>query len=254
VIRALGSGIALQFKSLSRSAFDMSGVVFWPLVYATIAYYLFRAGSHPRVLFTASLGATVMAMWATVGIGASAALQFQRRQGTLELLVAAPAPLLVVLAPLTIAYAAIGVYSLAATLVWGRLLFGIPIHVVHPFLFVLALPAAILSIGMLGLLVAATFVLYRAAVFLGNTLEYPVWLATGLLVPLSILPGWVRPVSWLLAPTWGMRALRESALGGSPLPSIGMCLVVSLAYALLAAAFLGYFERIARSRASFALS
>ena len=45
-------------------------------------------------------------------------------------------------------------------------------------------------------------------------LEYPVWLVTGLLVPLAVLPGWVTPVSWVLAPTWGMRALRASAFGG----------------------------------------
>ena len=27
-------------------------------------------------------------------------------------------------------------------------------------------------------------------------------------------PDWVRPISWALAPTWGMNAIRESALGG----------------------------------------
>jgi ABC-2 type transport system permease protein len=49
-------------------------------------------------------------------------------------------------------------------------------------------------------------------------LEYPVWLICGFLVPLSLFPDWVRPISWVLAPTWGMNAIRESALGGSPLP------------------------------------
>ena len=33
-------------------------------------------------------------------------------------------------------------------------------------------------------------------------------------------PGWVRPISWVLAPTWGMRAIRESALGGPPWPDL----------------------------------
>ena len=27
-------------------------------------------------------------------------------------------------------------------------------------------------------------------------------------------PDWVRPISWVLAPTWGVRAIREAALGG----------------------------------------
>ncbi len=254
MIRLFVNGVVLQFKILSRSAFDMLNAAFWPLVFATIAYYLFQAGTAPDELFSASLGATVMTMWATVGIGASGAIQWQRRLGTLELLVGSPTPFIVLLAPITISYAALGVYSLAATLLWGWLLFGIPIAAVHPILFIVSIPAAILAIGMLGLLVASVFVLYRAAAHLGNTLEYPMWLATGLLVPLSILPGWVTPVSWLLAPTWGMRALRDSALGGSPLPAIGMCLGISIVYGLLAACFLTYFERVARARAAFALS
>ncbi len=45
----------------------------------------------------------------------------------------------------------------------------------------------------------------------------------GFLVPLSLFPGWVRPISWVLAPTWGINAIREAALGGSPLADIGMC-------------------------------
>ena len=67
--RLLLHGVALQFKILSRSAFDLLNSVFWPLVFATIAYYLYRNGSTPRSLFTASLGATVMMMWASVGVG-----------------------------------------------------------------------------------------------------------------------------------------------------------------------------------------
>jgi ABC-2 type transport system permease protein len=50
-----------------------------------------------------------------------------------------------VLAPITIATSAIGVYALVATLLWGRLLFGIPLHVEHPALFVLSLAAAIVA-------------------------------------------------------------------------------------------------------------
>ena len=56
---------------------------------------------------------------------------------------------------------------------------------------------------MLGLLLASTFVLYRNANAFANLLEYPVWLATGLLVPLTLLPGWVEPIAWVLSPYLG---------------------------------------------------
>ncbi len=254
MIRLLLNGLRIHFIQLSRSSSDMVAMTLWPILYATLAYYLFGAHSNTRVLFSASLGATVMAIWGSVTTGSSFALDAQRRYGTLELLVAAPVPFIAVLAPITIATASIGIYALATTLVWGWLAFGIPVHISHPMLFIAALPTAVLAIGMLGLLIATTIVVYRAAGFLGNSLEYPGWLITGLLVPLSVLPAWIRPISWALAPTWGMRAIRHAALGGNALPDIGACLGLSLAYGLLAVLSIHGFEHLARRRATLALS
>jgi ABC-2 type transport system permease protein len=254
MIRLLGNGLRIHFIQLSRSSNDMIAMTLWPILYATLAYYLFGAHSGPRVLFSASLGATVMAIWGSVTTRSSFSLGEERRYGTLELLVAAPVPFIAVLAPITIATGAIGIYALATTLLWGWLAFGIPVHLVHPFLFVVAMPAAVVAIGMLGLLIATTIVVYRAAGFLGNALEYPGWLLTGLLVPISILPAWIQPVSWILAPTWGMRAIRHAALGGNALPDIAVCLGLSLSYGLLALLSIRGFELLARRRATLALS
>lgn len=254
MIRVLLTGIRMHFIQLSRSAFDLVGVTVWPLLYATIAYYMFGAESDPDVLLTASLGATVMAIWSSVTTGAGGAIEIQRWLGTLELLVAAPTPFIFLLAPITIATGAIGLYALVATLFWGRVLFGVPLEFAHPVWFALSVPTAIVAIGMLGLILAATLVLYRAALYLGNSFEYPGWLVTGLLVPLSVLPGWVKPISWVLAPTWGMSAIRQSAVGGSPLEPILMCLALSACYAVIAVICLRLFERLARQRASLALA
>jgi ABC-2 type transport system permease protein len=254
VIRLLLSGLRIHFLQLSSSASEVVAVTLWPILYATIAYYMFGAESDPAVLLTASLGATVMAIWSSVAFGAGGAIEIQRRLGTLELLVAAPVPFVAVLAPITIATSAIGVYALGATLLWGRVLFGISLHVEHPALFALSLSVAIAAIGMLGLILASTLVLYRAALFLGASFDYPVWLVTGLLVPLSVLPGWVEPISWLLAPTWGMRAIRESTTGGSPLSAIAMCVALSVCYAAIAVVCLRAFEQLARERATLALT
>jgi len=254
VIRLLASGLRIHFIQLSRSASDLLGITVWPILYATIAYYMFGAASDPRVLLTASLGATVMAIWSSVAFSAGGAIEIQRRLGTLELLVAPPVPFGAVLAPITIATSAIGIYALGATLLWGRLLFGIPLHFVHPVLFALSLPVAIVAIGMLGLILASTLIYYRAALFLGASFDYPVWLVTGLLVPLSVLPGWVAPISWLLAPTWGMRAIRESTVGGAPLSAIALSIALSACYAAIGLVCLRAFERLARERATIALA
>jgi ABC-2 type transport system permease protein len=226
----------------------------WPILYASIAYYLLDSKDNPRLLLSASLGAAVMLMWSLVVIGSSNALENQRWLGTLELLVAAPVPFAAVIAPITVASGFVGAYALLATLAWGTLLFHVPLVIVHPLAFAVAVPACIVAIGMLGLVMASTFVLYRAAFSLGISLQYPVWIATGLLVPLSVLPTWVGKVGWFLGPYWGFRGIRDAAIGGSPWPAIGMSFGISAAYLLVGSVCLHFFERVARTTGSLKLT
>jgi ABC-2 type transport system permease protein len=254
MIRALGGGVRVHLAQFTRNWFDVSAVVLWPILYASIAYYLLDGKNDPELLVAASLGAAVMCMWSVVVIGSAGALEHQRWLGTLELLVAAPVPLAATLAPVTLGSGIVGAYSIAATLAWGTLGFGIPLAIEQPVAFAAAIPACALAVGMLGLITASTFVLYRAAFSLGIAMQYPVWIATGLLVPLSVLPGWVGPISWLLAPTWGFLALREATTGGTPWPDIAMCLVVSAVYLVVATSCLRWFEHLARARATLRLT
>jgi ABC-2 type transport system permease protein len=225
-----------------------------PLIMATIAFYTAKAGGKPEALFYLAIGAGVMGIWSSTLFGSGGVISWQRWEGTLELLVASPPPLIVIVVPLTIATSCIGIYSLTATLLWGRFLFDIPFHLAHPFLFAIGLPIAVVAMGLLGLLIASTFVLYREANALSNMLEFPIALVTGLLFATSLLPGWSRPIGWLLAPTWAAQVIRESALGGNPLFEMLMCVVLSAAYLVLASYFLRVLEVRARTKATLALA
>jgi ABC-2 type transport system permease protein len=172
----------------------------------------------------------------------------------LELLVAAPVPFAFVLAPITVATASIGLSSLVLTLAWGRLLFDIPVGPQHPWLLVAAVLVTVFGLGMLGMVFASVLVRLRYANALTNLFDYPVWLLSGLLVPVELLPGWARPLSWLLPPTWGVRAIRDSILGGAPGFAIGMCLALGVVYLGVGVLTIRKFEELARRRASLALS
>ena len=253
-LRLLGMGWVFHMKMLSRSAFDGILGVLYPLFFATIAFFMFRAGNDSKPLLYASLGAAVMGIWSTTSTSAGSAMARERWHGTLELLVAAPTHFALVLLPVTIAMASIGIYSMAATLLWGWLVFGIDLHILHPVEFVLAVPATVLSIGALGFLLAVAFVRFRQAWALGNMLEYPVWLVSGFLVPLSLFPGWVRPISWILAPTWGINAIREAALGGAPLDDIAMATLLGGVYVVAGIVLVNRALKAARARATLALT
>ena len=253
-LRLLGLGWLLQLKMMLRSAFNGFLSVVWPMFFATTAFFIFRAGHDPHTLLYASLGASVMGIWSATSTSASGAIQRERWHGTLEILVAAPAHFSLVLLPLTVAMSTVGLYSMIATLAWGHFAFGIDIHLVHPLLFLVSVPVTIAAIGAAGFLLSVGVVRYRFAWALGNALEYPVWLVCGFLVPLSLLPAWVRPLSWALAPTWGIRAIRESAIGGSPLPDLLVCAALGVAYVVVGVALVETVLRAARRTATLSLT
>lgn len=243
-----------HFKMMSQSAFDGFLAVLWPLFFATTTYFMFRAGHRSASLASVGLGSAVMGVWTSTSVAGSSALQRERRQGTLELLVTAPVNLAVVLLAIGVATATIGLYCIVATLVWARLLFGIHVPVAHPALFVLGVGATVLTIGSMGFLMAVLFVRSRRAWALGAVTEYPIWLVCGFLVPLSVLPHWARPVSWALGPTWGMRAIRGGAFGGSALEDVGLCLALTATYVAFGMALLGRMLTAARRNATLSLT
>jgi ABC-2 type transport system permease protein len=252
--RLVYAGWAFYLKTLTLSGFFIIVSIISPVIFASIAYFMFEAGARPGSLLFVAIGAGMMGIWSAVLFGSGGAIQWQRWQGTLEYLIAVPPAFIWVILPLTIATATVGLYSLTSTLLWGWLFFGVPLELAHPAWFIVSLPVAVLALGLLGLVLASTFVLYRNANALSNLLEYPVWLVTGLLTGLALLPGWTRPISWALAPTWGVKALRESALGGDPGFAVAMSAGLGVVYLVIGHFFLRYFERLAREKATLALT
>ncbi len=227
-----------------------------PLIFATMGFFLWRSGDGlgGQTLMYVALGSGMMGVWSTTLFGCGGAIAWQRWEGTLELLVAAPTRYDLILAGQTFGAVVFGFYGIASTLAWGFLLFGMPIEATFPLLLPLALLAAVISLGSLGMLIATSFVLYRHANALGNLLEYPIWLVTGLLVPLATLPFWVQPISWLLAPTWGMEAIRGATLASQPPTlAIAMCFVLAAVYYVAARFMLVYVLDKARRDATLSL-
>ena len=255
VLRVIGVSWWLQLKMRSRSAFDGVLGILYPLFFSTVVFMMFaHGGAQGPALLSAAVGASVMGVWSSTSTTASAALQQERRQGTLELLVAAPTPLPVVMLPVTLSMATVGAYSLVVTLLWGRFVFGIDLAVRDPAQFVLAAAVTVVSVGVLGFLLAVSSVRYRTAWALGTVLEIPVWLISGFVVPLGLLPTWSRPISWLLAPTWGIEAIRAAAEGSNALPAMAACLGLAAAYGAIGSLLAIRLVDAARRHATLALT
>lgn len=252
--RVLYVGWWLHLKILSRSAFDGVLAIIYPLFFAATVFFIYGQSADPEALVAAAVGASAMGIWSAVSTSAATTLQRERHQGTLELLVAAPRPFSLVIAPITLAMATIGLYSFVATLIFGRVFFGIALSVTDPVVFAVACVALTLSIGLMGFLLAIVSVRYRSAWALGTAFEFPVWLLCGFVVPLTVLPDWALPVAWVLPPTWGLHALDHAVTGTAAWLDVVVCLALAAGYAVVAALLAGRVVAAARRNATLALS
>lgn len=244
----------LYFKQLSRSPVQALVALISPIVQATIATYLFRAGSQPHALLQAAVGAGLMGVWSSVLAGSGGAIQTERLRGTLELFVLSPRRRWVVFLPVTLATAIIGCYSILGTLLWSYLLFGVRLTFLHPLAFLIATVATLFSLGALGILLAATFILMPNANALANTLEYPVWLLSGMLVGISGLPAWCRVIADVLPSTWGATAMRAATSGGAVWWPLAMCVLTAAASLVLGGYAMVRMEYRARVSGTLALA
>ena len=253
-LRLFWIGWLFHLKGLTNSLFFVLVSVLQPVIFASIAFFMFESGSRTGTLLYAALGAGLMGIWSATLFGSGGAIQWQRWQGTLELMVGAPPPFLAILLPLTVATSTIGIYSVVATLAWGRIFFGTPLDFAHPLQLAVALPVDDAQ--------------PRSARAPARLDVRPLPAGERVLEPARV-PGLARDgppraadaAARLGRPDrvgafadWGMRAIREAAFGGSAWPEIGLCIALGLVYLALGALALRNFERLARSRATLSLT
>ncbi len=223
-----------------------------PFVFTFVSLTLFKEASGPFGLY-AVLGGGMMGMWGNTLYSSGFAIEFEKWQGTLEEVVAAPSNLLHVIAGRSVSNALFGLTNMVAILLIAGLVFNISLGVANPILFALAIVLTLLSVSALGLIFASAFVLTRSAQVFTNGLEIPIYVISGSMFPIALLPFWVHPAAYILGPTWGIDAIRTAAdPGGSSLTfwlalvgqenvflsfwlDLGVMLLITLAYVAIAA-------------------
>jgi ABC-2 type transport system permease protein len=256
-LRVMFIGCVSQITSLSTIPFFVFVMAVQPLALAFIAVYMFKVGGHKDLGNYAILGVGMMGIWSITLFASAQLIAWERFMGTLELLMAAPMPFQAVMLGTTLGNSALGLVSVGFTLLCGAIVFEIPVTLASPLLFVLTLILTIGACATLGLLLAVSFFLAPTTTLLRYLLQYLVWIVGGLVFPISLLPNWIRPLSYVLATTWGMRAMRAAALGGdtqSILFDLGMVAALGVLYYLLASAAFRLVDTNIRRRGTISIS
>lgn len=100
-----------------------------------------------------------------------------------------------------------------------------------------------------GLLISSIGLFMRTAMIVANIFLFLTMLVSGVNFPVSDLPLWLRPVSWVIPMTYGVQAARD-AISGASVMSLGTIFLQEFVDGL-AVLFVGYllmkgFERLAR--------
>ena len=83
MIRLFYAGWLFHLKNLTNSTFFLLIAVLQPVIFASIAFFMFKSGSRGGTLLYAALGAGLMGIWSSTLFASGGAIQWQRWQGTL---------------------------------------------------------------------------------------------------------------------------------------------------------------------------
>ncbi len=181
-----------------------------PFIFTGVALVFFHNVSGSVALY-AILGGGMMGMWGSTLYGAGFALASDRWNGTLEYVMGTPSRLLWIVAGRSAANAVLGLLNALAIFAVAVLGYGAQLGIANPLAFFVALVLTLASLSALGVVFCSSFVLTRSAQVLTNGLEMPIYVISGSMFPIALLPFWTQPVSYILGPTWGIDAMRYAA-------------------------------------------
>jgi ABC-2 type transport system permease protein len=110
----------------------------------------------------------------------------------------------------------VGLVSVLITIVFGVIVFKLPITLatINWPIFILSTILGVISMTMLGLIVGAlTMMTARHFSQLGDAIAGALYLFTGAIFPLDVLPAWLRPVGLIFPVTYWLELARRALLG-----------------------------------------
>jgi ABC-2 type transport system permease protein len=228
----------LQITGMRGSPFPILLGVVQPAAYLVITMH--GHALTPETATTDMLGTAMMTLWGSTVWSAGGILRRERAQGTLPQLIRGWCDARVVLFGKCLGAVAVSGSAISITTTAMMLALDAPVRVERPLPFVaLTLLSALSTVG-LAMLLGSLFILTRAAVRISEALMYPVVLTGGLLIPLTLLPSWLRWPSWFISLHWAQELTSECALGRSVQPGqVAALVALGLVYAAAGVAVFG---------------
>lgn len=199
-------------QSFSRATFRFC-IIVQPLIYTFILYMMYKDSSQANYINYVILGSGLTSLWSSICFSSAGDIERERYAGTLENLFCCPSRFTSIIIGKVLANTFLGLTGMALSLVFARIFFNGSLYINNGLLFFLCFLLMIFSFICIAMVISPIFTLSKNARALMNCLEYPIFILCGFVFPVDFLPNFVKPISYLLSPTWAIKILRDSSMG-----------------------------------------
>lgn len=230
-MRLFLTGVRMQWWLVRRQPDDLLTLCTIPFTVLMLMSIVVHSG-RADLLPNAFLAPVLIGLWGfAIGLAAEV-LVTERWTRSLELGLAAPVSTHPVYLGRVAAVLLLGVAPLAETWVLGWLVFGVTPTVHHPWVFWAAMGASLFAMAGTGLLLAA-FMLVNDNGHYQNFLSFPIYVLSGVMVPVQYLPEPLQPLSHAVFLSWSADLMRD-ALAPAPVAAVWWRLLAIVALGAVA--------------------
>jgi len=255
-LRVLRASVGLQINRGRGGNFLLAAVV-TPVLYGAVLVLMARYFGRLNDLAPfVVVGPAILGLWHTAIFTGAEIVADERGAGTLELLVAAPAPTELVVIGRVAGNTLLSLVSVPLVLLMARVL-GADLSIANPVAALLAILCLAVSTLAISLVYSSTFVLARSTRVFQNVIGLPLYILSGIAFPVSLLPGVLQPVSAFVSLTWAAALLRASfhpSGEAQTLTAVVAMLALSALYGAIGHWLFGRIERSIRTSGRVALS
>lgn len=215
--------LATARAQIDRTLAHTIEVVRWPLypaIYYMILLITYRASGRESVAGVSPesfllVGAFGMVLWTSAVWTGGYAIEWERSEGTILSLFLTPASRGAVVIGYELGSLAIFVLPTIAVVTVLGIVAGAEVNVAHPLAVIASGLVLLAGTVAIGYVLAGAFVLTRRANMIANFIQSPIYLLSGMVVPVEDLPRALQWFAYIFPISAGMTALRDTLLSGA---------------------------------------
>jgi ABC-2 type transport system permease protein len=221
--------------------------VIQPLVLLSVTIGRVRQDSEAAATSTV-VGILLVGFWSFTVWASAGILQRDRADGTLAACLTSARDFRLVLTGRALGASLASGVMILATISVGLLAFRQPVDLASPVWVLVGLAALFVSGLVMGAVLACLYLLSRSGPQISSALMYPVFLLSGLLTPLTWLPGGLRWIADLISLHWALEFLVGASTGAPSLGQLAMVLVLTAGYGIAGGYTYRHVNRVVRAK------